>query len=158
MYNMQEWCHRLIEHEGMKLMPYRCSEGKLTIGVGRCLDANPLTFNEKIALGDYKHGITVNGAKMLLRNDIMRCFENLKIIIRNFEELDEERQYALLDMCFQMGGNGLKKFKNMIKYIERGNYDMAAFECLHSKYAKQTPKRAKKIAFVLKFGKWPKLK
>lgn len=106
MYDLSKWCDRLIAHEGMKLMPYRCTAGKLTIGVGRNLEDNPPTPEEARALGDYMHGITENAAKMLLRNDIARCFEALKRIVEGFEELDEERQYALLDMCFQMGVRG----------------------------------------------------
>ncbi len=154
MYDLNKWCERLIEHEGMRLMPYRCPAGKLTIGVGHCLETNPLTPEEARALGDYMHGITENAAKMLLRNDIMRSYEALKRLVKNFEELDEERQYALLDMCFQLGAKGLKKFKYMLKAIEQGNFDMAAFECLTSKYAQQTPKRAKRIAGAIKTGKW----
>lgn len=154
MYNMNEWCNRLIMHEGMKLMPYRCTAGKLTIGVGRNLDDNPLSNEERLALGDYMHGITENGAKMLLRNDIARCYNEVKRLIKNFEELSCDRQYALVDMCFQLGIKGLKKFKRMLLDIEKNNFYMAAFECIASDYAKQTPKRAKKIALTIKTGTW----
>lgn len=154
MYDLNEWCGRLIEHEGMKLMPYRCTAGKLTIGVGRNLEDNPPTPEEARALGDYMHGITENAAKMLLRNDIARCFEALKRIVEGFEELDSERQYALLDMCFQMGVRGFRRFKRLLKAVEQRNFELAAFECLTSKYARQTPKRAKRIAQLLKTGVW----
>ena len=154
MFDMNEWCNRLILHEGMVLKPYRCPMGKLTIGVGRNLDDNPLSSEELRALGDYKHGITENGAKMLLRNDIMRCYEQLKKHIIVFDELEPDRQYALVDMCFQLGFKGLRKFKNMLKAIEKKDFQMACFECLTSNYAKQTPKRAKKIAKVIRDGFW----
>jgi lysozyme len=29
---------QLVRHEGLRLKPYRCTAGKLTIGVGRSLD------------------------------------------------------------------------------------------------------------------------
>ena len=29
---------RLVQHEGLRLKPYRCTAGKLTIGVGRNLE------------------------------------------------------------------------------------------------------------------------
>ncbi len=149
-----EWSTRLIAHEGMRLMPYRCTAGKLTIGVGRNLEDNPPTVAEKKALGDYMHGITENAAKMLLRNDITRCYESLKRSIKGFEELEPDRQYALLDMCFQLGIKGLKKFRKMLWAIERRDFTAAAKECLASSYAQQTPKRARKIARTLKTGKW----
>lgn len=151
---MNEWCNRLIAHEGMRLTPYYCTAGKLTIGVGRNLEDNPLTVEEQRALGDYMHGITENGAKMLLRNDMMRCYEALKHMLKNFDKLDANRQYALLDMCFQLGVKGLKKFRLMLRAIEKENFEMAAFECLNSEYARQVPKRAKKIANALKTGIW----
>lgn len=154
MEHIKEWSNRLIEHEGLRLMPYRCTMGKLTIGVGHNLDDNPLTFEEKKALGDYMHGITENGAKMLLRHDIIRSYECVKKIVSNFDKLTFDRQYALLDMCFQLGPKRLKKFKNMLNAIEKENYTWASYECLDSAYAKQTPKRARKIAETIKTGKW----
>ena len=108
MYDLMKWSERLIQHEGLSLMPYRCSGGKLTIGVGRNLEDNPPTYEELRALGDYMHGITENAAKMLLRNDITRTYAALKHLVKGFEDLDEERQYALLDMCFQLGVKVLK--------------------------------------------------
>ncbi len=154
MYNMNDWCNRLINHEGLKLMPYRCTMGKLTIGVGRNLEDNPPTPEEKRALGDYMHGITENAAKMLLRNDITRCYESLKRTVRDFENLSPDRQYALLDMCFQLGIKGLRRFRKMLQAIDRKDFAAAAAECLKSDYANQTPKRAKKIARTLQTGIW----
>lgn len=154
MFDMNEWSARLTKHEGLRLMPYRCTTGKLTIGIGRNLDDNPPTPDEKRALGDYMHGITENAAKMLLRNDITRCYETLKRHIKNFEDLTPDRQYALVDMCFQLGFKGFKKFKHMRKAIEEGDFNRASAECLHSYYAQQTPKRAQKIAAVIKSGSW----
>lgn len=149
---LNEWCRRLIFHEGMSLKPYYCTAGKLTIGVGRNLEDNPLSTEEKRAIGDYMQGITKNGAMMLLRNDIRNCVGQLKHYVKGFDELDSERKYALLDMCFQLGIKGLRKFKGMLKNFEKGNFDMAAYECLNSQYAKQTPSRAKRIARLIKFG------
>lgn len=147
-------CERLKMHEGVVLHPYYCTAGKLTIGVGRNLEDNPLNEEEKRACGDYMHGITVCQADMLLRNDIDRCKEELKKHFDFYDTLDKERQYALLDMCFQLGIRGLCKFRNMLRAIKYKRWDEAAFECLHSKYGTQTPKRAKRIAELIRIGKW----
>lgn len=152
--NMNEWCKRLILHEGMQLKPYYCTAGKLTIGVGRNLEDNPLSTEEKRAVLDYRQGITKNAAMMLLRNDIRNCVGQLRHYVRGFDEFDCERQYALLDMCFQLGIKGLRKFRGMLKNFEQSNFDMAAYECLNSQYAKQTPVRAKRIARLIKYGEW----
>jgi lysozyme len=152
MHHFDIWTERLIQNEGLKLTPYRCTRGKLTIGVGRNLEDNPLTFAEKQAVGDWRKGITKNAALMLLRNDITRTLADLQEIIPNWEKLAEDRQYALLDMCFQLGLGGLLKFKRMLSYVAKENFEMAAYECLNSAYAKQTPKRAQRIARALKFA------
>lgn len=156
-FDMELWAKRLIFHEGMRLKPYYCTAGKLTIGVGRNLEDNPFSAEEKKAVGDYMHGITENAAKMLLRNDIIRTYESLKKIVKNYTELNADRQYALLDMCFQLGERGFKNFKRLVKEIEHENFYMAAYECLNSLYAKQVPARAKRIAQTLKLGMFPPL-
>ncbi len=153
-FDMNEWSERLIKHEGISLMPYKCVMGKLTIGVGHNIDDNPITSEEKRALGDYMHGITKNGAMMLLRNDINRAYNEARKIFKGFDELNLDRQYALVDMCFQLGAKGVRKFRIMRWAIENKDFEGASKACLASLYAKQTPKRANKIAEVIRTGKW----
>ena len=40
----------LVLHEGLRLRPYKCTAGKMTIGVGRNLDDNGITQAEAFAL------------------------------------------------------------------------------------------------------------
>ncbi len=145
---------RLCFHEGIKLSPYYDSRGLLTIGVGRCVETNPITQAEEKVVGDWRHGITKNAAFYLLRNDVARVKKMCKELIPFWKELDDERQYALLDMAFQLGMNGVLKFKKMLSYLAVGNYRQAAEECLHSAYARQTPNRARRIAQTIKTGKF----
>ena len=108
-----------------------------------------------LALVDYTTlGITVNGAKMLLRNDIMSAYKGCKKLFKEFESLDVERQYALVDMCFQLGVKGLSKFRLMRWAIADKDFEGASKACLSSCYAKQTPKRARRIAEVIRTGVW----
>ncbi len=153
-FDMELWMKKLIKNEGMRLKPYRCTLGKLTIGVGRNLEDNPLNFEEKRACGDFMHGITENGAKMLLRNDIVRCYDEVSHLFKDYKKLSEGRQFALLDMCFQLGIGGLRKFRIMRKAIDNNDFDLASEACLKSVYAKQTPNRARRNAVALKCGVW----
>ena len=145
---------RLQIHEGLRLKPYFCTRGKQTIGVGRCLDTNPLTPEEEKVVGDWRHGITKGAAIYLLHNDIKRITKECKKKIAFFKELDDERQYALLDMAFNLGINGLLQFRRMLEALACGNYNTAAAECLSSKYAQDTGVRAERIARVIKTGKF----
>lgn len=147
-------CRRLAFHEGVVLKVYKDSLGFKTIGVGRCLDKNPLTPEEKKACGDIYQGITKNAAYMLLRNDVTRCEEELRKNIPFYQSLDVERQYALIDMCFNLGINKLLRFRNMLKALEEKKYNLAGAECLDSTYAKQVPIRARRIAHLIRTKEW----
>jgi lysozyme len=154
MLSNDEIIQRLVFHEGCVLKVYICPAGYPTIGVGRNLETNPLTNEELKVCGDYMHGITKNAAFYLLRNDIERVVKDCKKKISFWEQLDDERKYALLDMCFQLGLGGLLKFKNMLKAMGVGNFKEAAAQCLDSQYAKQTPSRAKRIAKTIECGRF----
>ena len=156
MIDMNIYIERLCRHEGLRLMPYRCPQGKLTIGVGRNIEDNPFTSEELKAVGDWQHGITKNAALFLLRNDIKRVYRQCKKQIPAFKSLNSDRQYALVDMAFNLGINGLLKFKKMLNALFYGNYDLAAKECLCSEYAEQTGKRAQIISQTLRSGIFPK--
>lgn len=152
MMDMYELSQRIAMHEGLRLQPYFCKKGKLTIGVGRCLETNPLTLEEQKAVGDWKHGITKNAAMYLLKNDLEQICRQLNKRLKFFAALDDERQYALIDMGFNLGVSGLLKFKKMLGHMQCGNFDGAARECLNSKYAATVGARAKRIADTIKTG------
>lgn len=154
MLDMQEIIQRLVFHEGCVQHVYICPAGYKTIGVGRNIKKNPLTAEEERVCGDWKNGITKNAAFYLLRNDINRVLTECRKKIPFYNNLDSERQYALLDMTFQMGINGVLRFKKMLSAMGTGNWDKASYECLDSNYAKQTPKRAKRIAETIRIGRF----
>lgn len=144
---------RLEFHESCVLKPYYCPTGHLTLGIGHNVEARPFTDEEKRAIGDWKKGITKNMAYMICRNDVNICLNQLKTL-SFWNQLDLERKYALLDMCFQLGFKGLCGFKKMLEAMRWGKWQTAAEECLNSDYARQTPARAKRIARLIKEGIW----
>ena len=154
MIDMNEVIQRLSMHEGIRLFPYKCSKGYLTIGIGRNLESNPLTDEEKKICGNWQRGITKEAAFILLRHDIKRVLNECKTHISFWFTLDDERQYALLDMAFNMGISKLLQFKKMLTALGVGNYNEAAQECLNSKYAQEVGLRSQRIANVLKTGKF----
>lgn len=154
MIALNEAVQRLVFHEGFVLKPYKDSKGYLTIGVGRCIDKNPFTPEELKAVGDWKKGITKNAAYMLLRNDIKRTIKDLEKNIPFWKELDDERQYALLDMAFQMGVRGVLGFKKMLASMALGNWVDAWHHCMDSKYAREFKTRAERIANCIAQGKF----
>ena len=130
---------QLVRHEGLRLKPYRCSAGKLTIGIGRNLD---------------DCGITQSEAYVMLINDIINCEKQLQSKIPDiYNGLDEVRKSVLLNMCFNLGINGLLGFKNTLAFVKAGDWERAANNMLVSKWAKQVGRRAIELSELMRKGK-----
>jgi lysozyme len=130
----------LILHEGLKLKPYRCPAGKLTIGVGRNLEDT---------------GITEAEAMMLLDADVARCRAQLESCYKWFPELNETRQNVVISMVFNMGLARFNMFKKLIAAIDAENWDQAGEEMLASKWATQVGNRAILLSRMMKLGVFP---
>lgn len=127
---------QLKRHEGLRLEPYRCTEGFLTIGYGRNLDAKGISQLEAIDLliADIEESKTALNDRGLL------------------DGLDEARAGVLINMAFQLGINGLLKFKNTLRLVKEGRFEEASVEMLDSLWAKQTPSRAEELSQQMKTG------
>ena len=95
-------------HEGLRLKPYHCPAGKLTIGIGRNLDDK---------------GITIGEANTLLETDIQECAADMeRIFPAAWDDMDGPRQEALVNMRFQLGSAGFKRFRRMLKGVKAGDW------------------------------------
>lgn len=143
---------QLMLHEGLRLCPYKCTAGKLTIGVGHNMDDNPLPGYIQSYLDKYSE-ITHNMAMTLLEQDIEVCAAQLDRHLPWWSTMKECRQHVILDMCFNLGIQGLLGFKNTLKFIEAHEYAKASENMMKSKWAKQVGNRAVVLAQVMKSGK-----
>jgi lysozyme len=134
-----------IEHlrreEGTILHAYPDHLGYLTIGTGRLIDKRR------------GGGISQAEADMLLANDIAKARDQMKGW-PSWERVKDDpvRAVAMISMCFQLGAKGLAGFGNTLGLIARGEFDAAADNALKSKWAKQTPARAKRVTDMLRTG------
>jgi lysozyme len=135
--NIEAMKRELIRDEGMKLKPYYCPAGKLTIGVGRNLEAN---------------GITEVEAEMLLAFDIEKFGAQLDRAIPWWRGLDEVRQRVLLNMAFNLGTAKLMEFQTTLGHVRAGKWDEAANAMLKSKWAGQVGARAVRLAKMMRTG------
>jgi len=53
-----------------------------------------------------------------------------------------------------MGAAGVSKFRKMFSALDKKDYDLAATEMLDSRWHRQTPKRALRLALQMRTGKW----
>lgn len=129
--------------EGVKPQVYKDHLGFDTIGVGRLVDSRKPGS-----------GLRPDEITYLLNNDIDDRIDQLTRRLPWFTNLDPARQGVLLNMAFQLGVDGLMGFKNTLEFVRLGSYDQAADNMLLSKWADQTPERAKRMAKQMRTGVW----
>ena len=135
----------LRRDEGVRYSPYKCSAGKDTVGVGHNLEANPLPEGTTYPLNDSQ-------VDAILTSDIEDVFRSLDRRLPWWATLTPARQRVLVNMCFNLGINGLLTFKNTLKAIQEGKYELAAANMRASKWATQVGARAKRLADMMVAG------
>ena len=132
-----ELLQQIKEHEGLKLFPYKCPAGKLTIGYGHNLQDN---------------GLTKTACEFILYDDIDEAKRNLRSIFGGefFENLPKNKKIALIDMMFNLGMVKFLTFKRFIFAVETQNWDNASYEIIHSRAYEQNKKRYKKLSEQIK--------
>ena len=127
--------HKLIEsvkkHEGYRAKTYKDTLGFDTIGYGFAI--KDLVIDKDIA-----HHILERKLTML----IVRCFESFLWL----SKMPAGIQEVVIEMSFQLGLKGFSSFRKTISYLEKENYLEASKEMLDSKWAIQTPNRAKEMS------------
>jgi len=136
---MNELIEQLRLHEGVRSKVYLCSEGYETIGVGRNVSESGI-------------GLSDDEIAYLLANDIARCEKEIAERFDWFDDLDDVRQDALVDMVFNLGISRLAQFQNMIAALAEERFDDAAAEALDSKWARQVGQRAQTVAAMIRTG------
>lgn len=134
---------RLIKrHEGLRHFVYKCPAGRYTVGYGRNID---------VAGGK---GISAEEADYLLQNDIYALRSQLMSAVPVFKDLDLPRQAVLVSMAYNLGIQGLLKFKLMLKALHHKSFATAADEMLDSKWARQVKGRATELAQMMSSGEF----
>ena len=134
----KELFSELKADEGLELKAYKCTAGKWTIGIGRNLEDT---------------GISEAEAYFLFDNDldrVIREVSNDPVIGPIYAKVPETVKRGLLNMCFQLGLGGLRQFRNMLGALDAGKYQDAYKHALDSRWARQTPNRARRVANQLR--------
>ena len=162
----------LIDEEGLKLKAYKDSEKQLWhIGIGHNLEIDQ-TDEELEVLGDYDQDdpsgltITKEQAYALFNLDVEDAIEDVypAFTHEDLDALTSARRAAILSMTFQMGGGGVRKFKNFIAAVKAGDFETAADEMLYanvetgrrSAWYRQTPERCQRAADAMRVGYFEK--
>ena len=127
------------EHEGYRNKVYLDSLGKRTVGVGH-LCVEDFWVDDR----EYPEDMLMN----IRKDDLKNAIQGAEELCSDCPDLDDLAKETIVEMVFQLGKSGVSKFRNMWKALKQNppQYDVAATEMLDSRWAKQTPNRAKKMS------------
>ena len=141
--NMDRLLESVKKHEGYRNKVYLDTLGKRTVGVGH-LCVEDFWEDDK----EYEESFLME----ILEKDLSEAIKGANDLMAEHGcmDINEKAHEILIEMVFQLGKTGVSKFKNMWKALSELNYVGASYEMLDSRWAKQTPNRAKSMAKIMK--------
>jgi len=132
--------HRLIEsmkkHEGYVPTVYDDSVGVATIGYGFAI--KDLSLSETVC-------------NVILQEKLLKLVVDVNARFSSwFPKMPAEVQETVIELCYQIGVAGFSKFRKSIQHLSAEKWEAAANEMLDSKWAKQTPRRAKEMTDIIR--------
>lgn len=125
----------IAKHEGFRSKIYTDTTGNRTIGYGINLEH-----------------MTEERARAFLKFEIARIREELPYRIKSFNSLSGNRQDVLIDMAYNLGIEGLMKFRKFLSAVNEGQFSRAAYEMNNSLWADQVGRRAEKLSRMMVVG------
>jgi len=126
----------LIGDEGFKGRPYPDTDGNVTILFGRNLSANPFTREEGLLL----LRLGINKRKAQIKN------------WQAYRLANTARRAVLINMAYNNGVEGLRRYKKMLAAMRREDYLEAAAQLMDSNAARKLPARYKRLERIMLTG------
>ena len=133
--------NEIADDEGIKYEIYRCSEGYPTGGIGHLITEWDEPYYGMPIGSKIPHDVVDEW----FAKDIETTIKDCNLLFSQFDNLPEEIQRVLANMCFQLGRPRLSKFKNMIAAVEDCDWLKMADEMEDSRWYKQTTNRAQRL-------------
>ena len=140
--NYDKLLESVKKHEGFRDVIYRDTLNKRTVGYGHlCVEdhwEDGTTYDKKYL-------------EKILEKDLQSAIDQTHDMCQGMEISDDAKS-IICEMIFQLGGHGVSKFRNMWKALQKDppDYKEASVQMLDSRWAKQTPNRAKEMAGHMK--------
>jgi len=136
--NYDKLMESVKKHEGYRNKVYLDSLGKRTIGYGH------LCVEDKWVDGwEYSQVELEN----VLKEDLQYAINQGEGMCKDLK-ISDDAKFLIIEMIFQLGKTGVSKFRKMWKALKEDppNYEEASIQMLDSRWAKQTPNRAKEMS------------
>jgi len=138
MINMGKLLASVKKHEGYRNKVYLDTLNKRTVGVGHlCVEdfwEDDKEYEEKFLM-------------TILEHDLQSAIKSAEELCEGYN-ISDDAKIIIIEMIFQLGKSGVSKFRNMWKALAEDppSYHVASIEMLDSRWAKQTPNRAKEMS------------
>ena len=142
MIDMDKLLESVKKHEGYRNKVYLDTLNKRTVGVGRlCVE----DFWEDGK--EYEESFLMEILEKDLQSAIDQADDKCKGLT-----ISDDAKIIIIEMIFQLGGNGVSKFRKMWQALQQDppDYAEASVQMLDSRWAKQTPNRAQEMAGHMK--------
>jgi len=142
MIDMEKLLASVKKHEGYRNKVYLDTLGKRTVGVGHlCVEdfwEDDKEYEEKFLM-------------TILEHDVQSAIKSAEELCEGYN-ISDDAKIIIIEMIFQLGKSGVSKFRNMWKALAEDppSYHVASIEMLDSRWAKQTPNRAKEMSDHMK--------
>ena len=134
----EDYKRHLIAEEGCYNAAYYDSTGNKTIGIGH-----------KVLAGEQLVYISDGEIDAIFQKDLKNAINGVERLVPNFDKQPKNIKIVLVSICFNVGHNGFYKFKKFREAIVKKDYKIAADEIENSLWARQVPKRAKRVIKIL---------
>lgn len=138
--NISQLREQLKIDEGVKYEIYNDHLGYATFGIGHLVVAGDEEYGKPVGTP-----VSEERVNAVFDSDVEKYISETKKVFPNLDDLPEEAQQVLVNMCFNMGAPRLGQFKKFIAAVESHNWDTASVEMMDSRWAKQVGARAERL-------------
>jgi lysozyme len=137
----------LIQHEGYRAKPYKCTAGYWTVGVGHNLEAKPIKGRtvQSLAIMPLTHQQYME----LLDKDIKDAEKDARRLVPNLDKLQPHQKAVIVDMAFNLGGTRFATFKRFLAAVNAGDWATAVKEMQNSKWYRQVGNRSRNLVAMI---------
>ena len=151
-YDSEALKRELTRDEGRRLMPYRDTLGNWTVGVGHLMHSSEIKGLVDLHKGHPKSAISEEECDDFLQSDIIGAEHNLDHLFPGWQQLDDVRQRAMINLSFNLGGR-LGEFKRFLAAMADRDFDRAANALVASRWYGQVKTRGPRIVRMIRDGK-----
>ena len=123
------------QHEGYRSKVYDDSLGIPTIGYGFAI--KDLELDQDIC-------------DLILERKVKDLKDRIKKKFSWYKYMPPTIKEIIIEMCYQLGLYGFSCFKKTISYLQNKEWEKASVEMLDSRWAVQTPRRARELSEIVK--------